>query len=131
MHAALPGLALVTAVTRMLPMPVPVELQPPLRRHAAPHMSTSLRGQADGAIEASGSTLGRERPRLLARKPTRNRRGHALWFEGARLIVGDGEAVRSRTPAFLVEGDTFTWVGNVGERTRLQERPGWTSPERR
>src|SRR5687768_9945588 len=43
-----------------------------------------------------------------ARKP-------ALWFEGARLIVGD------RTPtiessAFLVEGDSFTWVGRKGER---------------
>src|SRR5687768_2346923 len=43
-----------------------------------------------------------------ARKP-------ALWFEGARLIVGD------RTPtiensAFLVEGDAFTWVGRKGER---------------
>jgi imidazolonepropionase-like amidohydrolase len=39
----------------------------------------------------------------------------ALWFEGARLIVGD------RTPAiessaFLVEGDSFTWVGRKGER---------------
>jgi len=38
-----------------------------------------------------------------------------LWFEGARLIVGD------RTPAiensaFLVEGDSFTWVGRKGER---------------
>jgi imidazolonepropionase-like amidohydrolase len=39
----------------------------------------------------------------------------AIWFEGARLIVGD------RTPpvqnsAFLVEGDAFTWVGRTGER---------------
>jgi imidazolonepropionase-like amidohydrolase len=39
----------------------------------------------------------------------------ALWFEGARLIVGD------RTPpiessAFLVEGDSFTWVGRRGDR---------------
>ncbi|HEV8392752.1 MAG TPA: amidohydrolase family protein [Vicinamibacterales bacterium] len=38
-----------------------------------------------------------------------------LWFEGARLIVGD------RTPpiassAFLVEGDSFTWVGRKGDR---------------
>src|SRR5204862_5040229 len=38
-----------------------------------------------------------------------------LWFEGARLIIGD------RTPAiessaFLVEGDSFTWVGKKGER---------------
>ncbi|HET9270653.1 MAG TPA: amidohydrolase family protein [Vicinamibacterales bacterium] len=39
----------------------------------------------------------------------------ALWFEGARLIVGD------RTPAiensaFLVEGDSITWVGRKDER---------------
>src|ERR1044071_2397284 len=39
----------------------------------------------------------------------------ATWFEGARLIVGD------KTPpiadsAFLVEGDSFTWVGRKGER---------------
>src|SRR5215813_361380 len=38
-----------------------------------------------------------------------------VWFEGARLIIGD------RTPAiensaFLVEGDTFTWVGKKGDR---------------
>ena len=38
-----------------------------------------------------------------------------LWFEGGRLISGD------RTPAiessaFLVEGDSFTWVGRKGER---------------
>jgi len=42
-------------------------------------------------------------------------RGPALWFEGARLIVGD------RTPtiessAFLVEGDSISWVGRKGER---------------
>src|SRR5881397_2067297 len=38
-----------------------------------------------------------------------------IWFEGARLIIGD------RTPAiessaFLVEGDSFTWVGKKGDR---------------
>src|SRR5947199_557448 len=38
-----------------------------------------------------------------------------VWFEGARLIIGD------RTPAiessaFMVEGDTFTWVGKKGDR---------------
>lgn len=37
-----------------------------------------------------------------------------VWFEGARLIVGDGSAAESS--AFLVEGDTFTWVGRKGER---------------
>src|SRR6478735_3199613 len=46
---------------------------------------------------------------------TSQTRRPALWFEGARLIVGD------RTPAiessaFLVEGDSFTWVGRKGER---------------
>src|SRR6058998_1048623 len=38
-----------------------------------------------------------------------------VWFEGARLIIGD------RTPAiessaFLVEGDSFAWVGKKGDR---------------
>src|SRR5207247_11201652 len=38
-----------------------------------------------------------------------------MWFEGARLIIGD------RTPAiessaFLVEGDSFAWVGKKGDR---------------
>ena len=38
----------------------------------------------------------------------------AMWFEGARLIVGDGSAPVENS-AFLVEGDTFTWVGRQGE----------------
>ena len=37
-----------------------------------------------------------------------------MWFEGARLIVGDG-ASPIENSAFLVEGDTFTWVGQQGE----------------
>ena len=41
--------------------------------------------------------------------------GEALWFEGARLIVGDGTAPLDNA-AFLVEGDRFTWVGTAGER---------------
>ena len=41
--------------------------------------------------------------------------GDALWFEGARLIVGD-ETGPIENAAFLVEGDSFTWVGRVGER---------------
>ena len=41
--------------------------------------------------------------------------GDALWFEGARLIVGDGSGPIENA-AFLVEGDSFTWVGRVGER---------------
>ena len=39
----------------------------------------------------------------------------ALWFEGARLIVGDGSAPVENA-AFLVEGDAFTWVGKQGQR---------------
>jgi imidazolonepropionase-like amidohydrolase len=39
----------------------------------------------------------------------------ALWFEGARLIVGDGSAP-IEDAAFLVEGDSFTWVGVRAER---------------
>ncbi len=39
----------------------------------------------------------------------------ALWFEGARLIVGDGtEPIENA--AFLVEGDSFTWVGASADR---------------
>jgi imidazolonepropionase-like amidohydrolase len=41
--------------------------------------------------------------------------GRALWFEGARLISGDqSETIESS--AFLVEGDSFSWVGRQGER---------------
>jgi imidazolonepropionase-like amidohydrolase len=38
-----------------------------------------------------------------------------LWFEGARLIVGDRTAP-IESSAFLVEGDAFAWVGRKGER---------------
>jgi len=38
-----------------------------------------------------------------------------LWFEGARLVVGDGSAPVENS-AFLVEGDVFTWVGKQGQR---------------
>src|SRR5438067_4564650 len=38
-----------------------------------------------------------------------------LWFEGARLIIGDKSPV-IESSAFLVEGDSFTWVGKKGER---------------
>jgi imidazolonepropionase-like amidohydrolase len=44
-----------------------------------------------------------------------NRSTAATWFEGARLIAGDGKAPIENA-AFLVEGDSFTWVGKVGER---------------
>ena len=40
--------------------------------------------------------------------------GSAMWFEGARLIVGDGGAP-IESSAFLVEEGTFTWVGRQGE----------------
>lgn len=38
-----------------------------------------------------------------------------IWFEGARLIVGDGSAPIENA-AFLVERDSFTWVGRQGQR---------------
>jgi len=44
----------------------------------------------------------------------------SMFFEGARLIVGDGSAP-VESSAFLVEGDSFTWVGKKGER---QPPPG-------
>jgi imidazolonepropionase-like amidohydrolase len=43
-----------------------------------------------------------------------------VWFEGARLIVGDGSAPIENS-AFVVERDAFTWVGRKGER---QPPPG-------
>src|SRR4030095_4288372 len=42
-------------------------------------------------------------------------RRSATWFEGARLIVGD-KSPTLESSAFLVEGDSFTWVGKKGER---------------
>jgi len=39
----------------------------------------------------------------------------AIWFEGARLIVGD-KTPPIQNSAFLVEGDSFTWVGRKGDR---------------
>ncbi len=39
----------------------------------------------------------------------------ATWFEGARLIDGNGGAPVEPS-AFLVEGGVFTWVGRQGER---------------
>ena len=39
----------------------------------------------------------------------------ALWFEGGRLIIGD-KSPTIESSAFLVEGDSFTWVGKKGER---------------
>lgn len=44
----------------------------------------------------------------------------AVWFEGARLIPGDGTGPVEDS-AFLVEGDTFAWVGRKRER---QAPPG-------
>src|SRR6266850_1770471 len=39
----------------------------------------------------------------------------ALWFEGARLIIGD-KSPTIESSAFLIEGDSFTWVGKKEER---------------
>jgi imidazolonepropionase-like amidohydrolase len=44
----------------------------------------------------------------------------STWFQGARLIVGDGSAAIENA-AFLVEGDAFVWVGKQGQR---QPPPG-------
>lgn len=41
--------------------------------------------------------------------------GAAVFFEGARLIAGDGTA-QLENSAFLVQGDTIGWVGRRGER---------------
>ncbi len=41
--------------------------------------------------------------------------GDAVWFEGATLIIGDALAPIENA-AFLVEGDSFAWVGRTGER---------------
>lgn len=38
-----------------------------------------------------------------------------MWFEGARLITGD-KTPPIENSSFLVEGDSFTWVGKKGER---------------
>ena len=43
----------------------------------------------------------------------------AFWFEGGRLIPGDGGGPIENS-AFLVEGDTFSWVGRKGERQAPQ-----------
>jgi imidazolonepropionase-like amidohydrolase len=54
---------------------------------------------------------------LTVMPPTSAQRGPAapIWFEGARLIVGDGSPPVENA-AFLVEGATFTWVGRRGDR---------------
>jgi imidazolonepropionase-like amidohydrolase len=41
--------------------------------------------------------------------------GNALWFEGGRLIIGDGTGPIENA-AFLIEHGSFTWVGTAGER---------------
>jgi len=46
--------------------------------------------------------------------------GASIWFEGARLIAGDGSAAVENA-AFLVEGYSFAWVGKQGQR---QPPPG-------
>jgi imidazolonepropionase-like amidohydrolase len=38
-----------------------------------------------------------------------------MWFEGARLIIGD-KSTTIESSAFLIEGDSFIWVGRKGER---------------
>src|SRR6516165_2761849 len=50
-------------------------------------------------------------PAMLASQARRS----GIWFEGARLIPGDKSPV-IESSAFLVEGNSFTWVGKKGER---------------
>ena len=45
----------------------------------------------------------------------RAQNGGATYFEGARLIVGDASAPIENS-AFIVQGDSITWVGRRGER---------------
>ena len=52
---------------------------------------------------------------LLPMLASSQARRPALWFEGARLIIGD-KSLTIESSAFLVEGDSFTWVGKKGER---------------
>jgi imidazolonepropionase-like amidohydrolase len=51
----------------------------------------------------------------LSTRASSQARRPALWFEGARLIAGD-KTPAIESSAFLVEGDSFTWVGKKGER---------------
>src|SRR4051812_2142725 len=50
-------------------------------------------------------------PLLVASQARRS----AVWFEGARLISGTNSPAIENS-AFLVEGDSFTWVGRKGDR---------------
>ena len=52
---------------------------------------------------------------LLPTPASSQARRPALWFEGARLIIGD-KSPTIENSAFLVEGDSITWVGKKGER---------------
>src|SRR6266446_5253105 len=52
---------------------------------------------------------------LLPTPASSQARRPALWFEGARLIIGD-KSPTIENSAFLVEGDSFTWIGKKGER---------------
>jgi imidazolonepropionase-like amidohydrolase len=54
-------------------------------------------------------------PASSAFSPSFQARRTAMWFEGARLIMGD-KSPAIESSAFLVEGDSFTWVGKKGER---------------
>src|SRR2546428_7483139 len=52
---------------------------------------------------------------LLPTPASSQARRPSLWFEGARLIIGD-KSPTIESSAFLVEGESFTWVGKKGER---------------
>lgn len=48
--------------------------------------------------------------------------GAPIWFEGARLIDGNGGAPVEEA-AFLVEDGAFAWVGRQGERAAPEDAP--------
>ena len=70
----------------------------------------SSRGCGDCDVCAS-SLIGVACVSAQAQEPT----GDATWFEGARLIDGNGGAPFEDS-AFLVEDGVFAWVGGQGER---------------
>jgi imidazolonepropionase-like amidohydrolase len=69
-------------------------------------MVCSLAGGAVAAVFLAYSTI------VAASQGART---GPVWFEGARLIVGDGSGPIENS-AFVVEGESFTWVGKKDER---------------
>ena len=78
-------------------------------------MRFSNRGPRASGFRLRALFVPRRNVRLRAGRRTRSAaRTQPTWFEGARLIVGDGNTIDNA--AFLVEGEAFTWVGKQGQR---------------